>query len=574
MERRVLVAFFLSFLVWYSFQTFFVGPAQPIEQPAPASAGPAAVSPATPIPAPTPEALPPPAETSSRPLVAESSERDIVVEAARLRATFTNRGARLKSLRLKKYLDARREPLEIVVPDIPGTSRPLPFTLSVDDALASETLNRALYKVHGDPTGTTAIAQTLELTFEYRDEDGLHAIKTFRLEPDAYLIGFRTEVTRGDTTFSPRIQWGPGAGGDDVAVSLVQPAGVYAVADDATRLSSSTIASQPTYEEDFQYVGVDNHYFMSVALKPGRARVFYESFPMPAPAGSTQSPGAWIAYSIEPTRAGQWLSYYVGPKDFDQLASIDRGLVRAIDFGMFALIVVPLLRSLNWINGFVGNYGWSIVTLTIIINLIMFPLRHKTVVSMRKMQEIQPEAKAIQDRYAKLKATDPAKQKMNQELMELYRARGANPASGCVPTLLTLPVLFAFYALLQTAIELRGAPFIGWIQDLSKPDAYRVLPVLMGVSQVWQQWIMPATGVDPVQRKMMMIMPVVFTFISFTWASGIILYWFVSTVWGIGQQYLTNYLIGPPNIRTPRPPAERQLKRAGAGKTEAAAQEE
>ena len=178
---------------------------------------------------------------------------------------------------------------------------------------------------------------------------------------------------------------------------------------------------------------------------------------------------------------------------------------------------MPLLRSLNWINGYVGNYGWSIIILTVLINAIMFPLRHKSVVSMRKMQEIQPEAKAIQDRYAKLKATDPAKQKMNQELMALYRERGVNPASGCVPMLLTLPVLFAFYALLTTAIELRGAPFFGWIHDLSLPDPFYVTPVLMGVTQIWQQRMTPQAGIDPAQQKMMMFMPVVFMFI-FLWA--------------------------------------------------------
>ena len=123
------------------------------------------------------------------------------------------------------------------------------------------------------------------------------------------------------------------------------------------------------------------------------------------------------------------------------LAAVDRDLVRAINFGMFSWLVVPLLRALKWMNGYVGNYGWSIIMLTILINLVMFPLRHKSVVSMRKMQEIQPEVKAIQDRYANLKMTDPAKQKMNTELMSLYRERGVNPASGCVPMLLTLPVL-------------------------------------------------------------------------------------------------------------------------------------
>ena len=190
---------------------------------------------------------------------------------------------------------------------------------------------------------------------------------------------------------------------------------------------------------------------------------------------------------------------------------------------------------------------------------------------MRKMQEIQPEVKTIQDRYAKMKATDPAKQKMNQELMALYKERGVNPASGCVPILLTFPLIFAFYALLSTAIELRGAPFLLWIHDLSAHDPYYVTPVLMGLSQLWQQWMMPATGVDPAQQKMMMFMPIMFMFM-FLWApAGLALYWLVSNVWQIGQQYATNYMIGPTAIRHVRPAAERRVKRVGGGKTEAAA---
>ena len=158
--------------------------------------------------------------------------------------------------------------------------------------------------------------------------------------------------------------------------------------------------------------------------------------------------------------------------------------MRAIDFGMFDFLVVPLLRALKWVNGYVGNYGWSIIVLTIIINLVMFPLKHKSIVSMRKMQELQPQMKAIQDRYAKLKMTDPGRQKMNEEVMALYKQNGTNPASGCVPMLLTLPVLVAFYAMLSVAIELRGAPFVGWIKDLSSYDPYFVTPILMGAHHV------------------------------------------------------------------------------------------
>jgi YidC/Oxa1 family membrane protein insertase len=174
----------------------------------------------------------------------------------------------------------------------------------------------------------------------------------------------------------------------------------------------------------------------------------------------------------------------------------------------------------------------------------MFPLKHKSVVSMRRMQELQPQVKAIQDRYKNLKATDPARQKMNTEMMELYRQKGVNPASGCVPMLLTFPVLLAFYSLLSEAIELRNAPFIWWIHDLAAPDPFYVTPILMGASQVLQQKMMPMTGADPVQQKMMLFMPILFTFLFLTSPAGLALYWFASNVLVIGQQVLTNRMIG------------------------------
>jgi YidC/Oxa1 family membrane protein insertase len=248
---------------------------------------------------------------------------------------------------------------------------------------------------------------------------------------------------------------------------------------------------------------------------------------------------------VRPSGPPQPLTFFVGPKDYDLLRGISPDLTRAIDFGMFAPLVVPLLRSLKWVNGYVGNYGWSIVLLTVLINVAMFPLRHKSVVSMRRMQEIQPEIKAIQDRYAKLKITDPARQKMNTEVMNLYRERGVNPASGCVPMLLTLPVLFAFYSLLSQAVELRGASFGLWLHDLSVPDPYYVTPILMGATMFWQQRITP-TSADPVQQRVMMIMPVMFTFMFLSYPSGLVIYWTISNLWAIGQQYLTMNLLPQP----------------------------
>ncbi|MGH8189653.1 MAG: membrane protein insertase YidC, partial [Steroidobacteraceae bacterium] len=169
----------------------------------------------------------------------------------------------------------------------------------------------------------------------------------------------------------------------------------------------------------------------------------------------------------------------------------------------------------------------------------------------------------IQDRYADMKVTDPARQKMNTEVMNLYREKGVNPASGCVPMLLTLPVLFAFYSFLSVAIELRGAQFGLWIRDLSQPDPYYVTPILMAATMFWQQRITP-TSADPAQQRIMLIMPIMFSVMFLSAPSGLVLYWFVSNLWAIGQQYFTNWLLGP---MPARPATERRLKSAGSGKT-------
>jgi YidC/Oxa1 family membrane protein insertase len=221
---------------------------------------------------------------------------------------------------------------------------------------------------------------------------------------------------------------------------------------------------------------------------------------------------------------------------------------------------VPLLQALKWINRFLGNYGWSIIVLTIFINLLIFPLRHRSMVSMRKMQALQPEMKAIQERYAKYKVTDPERQKMNQEMMALYKQRGVNPASGCVPMLLTMPVLFAFYSMLQVAIELRGAPFFGWIHDLSAPDPTNlfnlfglipfdptvipvvgqflhigVWPLIMGVTMWFQMKLNPSPP-DPTQKMIFDWMPLIFTFMLASFSAGLVIYWAWNNTLSVLQQ--------------------------------------
>ena len=292
---------------------------------------------------------------------------------------------------------------------------------------------------------------------------------------------------------------------------------IFSIDGDVERIQAADLLTTPRYQGTYEFAGVDTHYFISAAVKPGAAELEYYPLSLPSKTADAAVSRDYVGYDIRCAVGAdgpRHARFFVGPKHFETLQTEPiADLVRAIWFGMFAFLCVPLLSALNWVNGFIGNYGWSIIALTVIINAAMFPLRHKSNVSMRKMQAIQPQVKAIQDRYTKLKVTDPARQKMNTEMMELYRQKGVNPASGCVPMLLTFPVLLAFYSLLSEAIELRNAPFIWWIHDLAAPDPYYVTPILMGASQVLQQKMMPMTGADPVQQKMMLFMPILFTFL-------------------------------------------------------------
>jgi YidC/Oxa1 family membrane protein insertase len=568
MERRVLLAILLSFVVLYAYQALVVKP-KPAEVPAGGSAQTSSPStqaaPSVPTPTASPEPQAPPAAPAAAPILADRLERDIKVETRDVIAVFTNRGARLKSWRLKHYLDREKQPQELVVP---LSGQPLPFTVETADAGANATMNAALFAVSGAPE-TTLTSSSADLKFEYRDNSGLAAVKEFHIDPASYLLTFRATVTVAGKPLPVTVLWGPAIGDAAQTSSYAQKAeGLLAQDGKVQRLGPKDIAKQNTYEGAFRYAGVDDNYFITIALPQGPVKITYH--PVSIAGANPKEPARdFVAYTIDPPGDAADLKYFIGPKDFDVLAPLGPDMTRAINFGMFSVIVVPLLRSLKWVNGFVGNYGWSIVVLTIIINILMFPLQHKSIVSMRKMQEIQPQVKAIQDRYAKFKATDPEKQKMNQELMALYRERGVNPASGCVPMLLTMPLLLAMWAMLQVSIELRGVSFL-WLPDLTQRDPFYVTPILMGATQFWQQKITPAAGADPAQQKMMMIMPLVMTVMFITLPAGALIYYTVSGLLRIVQQYVTNAIIGPPTIRTARPPAERRLKHAGSGKTGAA----
>jgi YidC/Oxa1 family membrane protein insertase len=563
MEKRVFLAILLSFGVLWLYQSYLAPP------PAPMPAGDVATSqtappvaaapPGVPVPAaPGEPAVPEPAPVQV--LVADTAARDIVVETNTIYAVFDTRGATLRSWRLKHYADQAGEPLELVPSDLPE-AMPRPFTIATDAPDLSLRLATALFRPSNEGLSLGDAAGTLR--FEYSDASGLNARKTFHFQPDAkpYIVNVEASVDVNGTSKPVTIEWGPALslgyslnGGTEVPAR-----GILFRDGDVDRLSASDLTETPTYEGVFRLAGVEEHYFMSVALPATQSvKIGYTPITLPVPGATDDASRQFVAYRITVPPGAPTIPFFLGPKELDVLRGVDPQLVYAIDFGIFRVLVVPLLQALKSLNSVIDNYGFSIVALTVIINLLIFPLRHRSMVSMRKMQALQPEVKAIQKRYEKFKITDPERQKMNSEMMGLYKKKGVNPASGCLPMLLTMPVLFAFYSMLQVAIELRGAPFFGWIHDLSARDPYFVWPLLMGGTMFWQQRLTPTT-LDPVQARVLTFMPIMFTVMFLWFPSGLVIYWLTSNLMAVGQQYLTNNMLGKP---APPPAPEAPSKRS------------
>ena len=225
---------------------------------------------------------------------------------------------------------------------------------------------------------------------------------------------------------------------------------------------------------------------------------------------------------------------YIGPKDYKVLKAIDPVLVNAIEYGWFTFAAAPLFSVLLWLHGIFGNWGWAIIALTLLIRMILFPLTYKGMLSMQKMKDIAPQIKEIQAKHK----GDP--QRMNAAVMEKYKKEGANPLGGCLPLLLQIPVFFAIYRVLLNAVELQGAEWILWVNDLSRMDPYFVLPILMGATMFYQQHITPNNFTDPMQEKIFKYLPIIFTFFFITFPAGLVLYWFVNNIFSIAQQFIVN----------------------------------
>jgi YidC/Oxa1 family membrane protein insertase len=565
-NRRLLIAVVLSLAVLLGWQLLVPKPPPPplptpsgVEEPAATPAEPArptAEEPSggteQPVAEAAPEpAAPEPAETGEP--IAADAERRVVVETERFRAELTNRGAQLVSFVLHEHTRPDGGPLDLVRG---REGAPYPFAL-VGPELAPLALDEALFAVDD-----SAERGARTVTFRYRGPAGA-AEKSFVFRPD----GLFDVTVRVDRPRDPRgwsLWLGPGIRNPtkaELSNRFENRGGVFRLAGKYQRISPKK-AEEPTAVPGggLQWAGLDDHYFLTVAIPTAPVKgVRFQPFLM-VPDGKE---GEWrfapvppkeamtaeqkelerdFALVIDPAGTEVALTDYWGAKKIRRLASLPLSLGDTVDLGWFGFFARFLFDGLVWIHEhLVANYGWAIVLLTVVINLVLLPLTHKSYTSMQKMQELNPKMQAIRDRYrGKLKDTQgkpkaEAQRKMNEEIMALYKAEGVNPAGGCLPMLIQLPVLFAFYRLLGAAVELRGAPWILWIHDLSAPDPYYALPLIMGATQFLQQRMTPMGG-DPMQRRIFQLMPIFMTFLFLGFPTGMVLYWLTNNVLTIARQ--------------------------------------
>ena len=547
MERRLLLVFALTFLVIMLFQPILKKymPQPPAKAPATEQAA------QTPVQPPMPGGAAATSTGSGRgstnpaaPAQKASSEAETVVENDLYRIVFTNRGAQVKSWVLKKYTDDHDKPLELVN----GAAEKYGYPLSLwtyDEDLRNK-LNSALYVATA--TGTSAPA---EISFEYSDGD-VEVQKTFRVN-HSYVVEARTSVVRNGARVTAFLAWPAGFGdqtnGPQYAASQI----VYQFDNKIERLAIKKISGGGTLPGPFHWAGLSDQYFAAAFLPQdpqNAALVTLHNTIEIAHGGDSQQKDKVdvLGAAVGNLKGATAARVYVGPKTLADLEAVHvpgitgaepdlRGLV---DFGWLGLIARPLFLWLKWTNKYVHNWGWAIVIQTIIINLALLPLRLSQMKSMLKMQRVAPQIKSIQEKYKKYSLRDPKKAEMNEEISALYKKEGVNPAGGCLPLIIQMPFLFAYYRMLGVAIDLRHAPWL-WVHDLSSPDPHYVLPIAIVVTMFAMQRMTPQAGMDPVQQKMMSIMmPVMLGFFSFNLASGLCLYWAVGQLIGIVQQMALN----------------------------------
>ena len=461
------------------------------------------------------------------PPAAASAVTVTTIDTPNFTARLSNRGAEMISFQLKRYTAKDGSPVELVKARDPNRTD-FPFAIEAADGAFMQRANSALYEVADRNDRGVRIVQ-------YRWSDGRVSVaKTFRFT-DEYLFDFDVAVTP-HTPY--RVAVGPGIRTlekeEKDSQFIITGNGVVQY-DDNLKVIAREKSDRVNVWPAVQFVGVEDNYFMTV-LRPSKAvGGVIRSVELPAEKNLKRRE---LYAAVNATAGGVVAgSAFFGPKETYTLDKY--GLERTLQYGMFGVVARVLLVALTWINKWTHNYGFAIIVLTFLIKVILYPLQHKWIVSMKKMQKLQPKMEAIKARYKKAKSDAEQRQKMNQEMMKLYQAEGVNPAGGCLPFALQIPILWGFYNLLTHAIELRHAPFILWIHDLSAKDPYYITPLLMVVTMFVQQAMTPTTG-DAAQRKMFMIMPIVLGWIFKELPSGVVIYYLMQNALTILQQWIMN----------------------------------
>jgi YidC/Oxa1 family membrane protein insertase len=560
-ERRLLLAVALSLLVLTAYQFLFpTAPAPRRPATGPSAAPSAAPSvPARPTPAGAaaagvtarPTAAPPVAQ------VADERERRVELQGEQVTVAFSNRGARLVSWQLKRFRDAKGRPEEMVQ-NVPGGPRAL--DVETGDPDVDPRLRDALFLPSAEVV-TLGPSGEAELRFQWAEGD-LEATKILRFQAPGYLVHVAVDVKRGGRPLPAKVVWGPGLGNPTPEEMEVQgyhaPQGVLDGPRGVERVVPEKMGPVRT-ASDVRWAGVESTHFAALWVPPSvPGTVELRAIELPAGEDGRKRLGVGAAVPLSP---GENALLFVGPKDHTLLSRLDHDLAAVVPVGEWiGPIVVPLMALLRWVHGWVGNYGWSIVVLTVLINVLMAPLRHYSIANGIKMAKLSPEMRVIQERYRKVPALDPKRQEMQEEIAALYARHGMSMSTqmlvGCLPLLLTMPFLIAFYRVLQVAIELRGASFL-WIPDLSQRDPLFITPVLMGISMFVMQRMTP-TAMDPAQQRIMMIMPVVLVVMFHAAPAGLNLYWLSSNLCSVVQQAVTLRIIASHDERAQRKERRRQ----------------
>lgn len=560
MEVRLLIAFVLMFLVLF-LTPYFYKPG------APAPTGPNQITPQkaeqlTQPPEPPKPATETPAVKAEAPPAAPvqaSAEEDVAMETGLFRVVMTNRGAVVKSWTLKRYLGSDGKPLELVNASSVGKVAP-PLSLEFKDRKPNYDPNAVLYSVKRAEDG-------LGLDFEHSDG---HTIvrKSLRFRNDSYLTQVLSEARAPGESLPHYIVWRGGFGDPSVHNAPSVQRTVYYSNQDA-RLYSKTASDAKegpvSVTGAFNFAGIEDPYFTAVFLPQGTGQVELRTMSDQLPYGAPDKTERFVGAAVGGDGVNQY-ALFVGPKDSDILKAVDPKLDKLIDWGRwFGFLAKPLFYALHWTNDRItNNWGWAIVLVTVAINMLTLPLRLTSMKSAKKMQALQPQIAAINEKYKGLPLRDPKQAEKNQAVMDLYKKHGVNPLGGCLPMVLQLPFFIAFYTVLTVAIELRGANWL-WVGDLSRPEtlAIRILPIVLIATQFLMQKMMPASpGMDPTQQKMMLFMPLALGFMFYYQSSGLVLYWLTGNVVGIAQQWVTNKLMPTPVVAEAKPtPAKKKTVR-------------